>query len=213
MGVFEGAFPQWAYLVGYNTVSALLWLSILAWSALTATTAGPADVYPTVRVLLLSAQSLAALEILHALIGALAQPALPHPQPALCSPLTPPPGLVRAPVLTTFVQVCGRLTVLWIVVEAYPAAARTPFSGAIMVLAWAAADAVRYLYFAARLVGGHQYRNLTWLRYSAFYVLYPAGFLGEFGVVYAAVSEAWAAGYQGHAWGYVAAATLYLPGE
>lgn len=81
MGVFEGAFPQWAYLVGYNTVSALLWLSILAWSALTATTAGPADVYPTVRVLLLSAQGLAALEILHALIGALAQPALPHPNP------------------------------------------------------------------------------------------------------------------------------------
>lgn len=138
----------------------------------------------------------------------------PTPTRALLAADTTPqsPGLVRAPVLTTFVQVCGRLTVLWIVIEAYPAAARTPFSGA-MVLAWAAADAVRYLYFAARLVGGHQYGNLTWLRYSAFYVLYPAGFLGEFGVVYAAVSEAWATGYQGHAWGYVAAATLYLPGE
>ncbi|KAF3767305.1 hypothetical protein M406DRAFT_61249 [Cryphonectria parasitica EP155] len=187
MGVFEGVFPQWAYLIGYNTVSSLLWLSIFVWTGRTAVTDGLGAVYPAVRTLVLFAQSLASLEILHALIG-----------------------LVHAPVLTTFVQVAGRLTVLWIVIEAYPAAAQTTFY-TTMVLAWAAADVVRYLYFATRLVGGHQYGRLIWLRYSAFYVLYPVGIASEVGVVAAAVSEAWRAGDSGFAWGYVAAAMLYLP--
>lgn len=114
--------------------------------------------------------------------------------------------------LTTFVQVAGRSTVLWIVIEAYPSAALAP-PYALMVLAWSAADVVRYLYFATRLVGGHQYRRLVWLRYSAFYVLYPIGIASEVGVVSRAVSEAWGLGNMGHAWGYLAAATLYVPGK
>lgn len=82
-----------------------------------------------------------------------------------------------------------------------------------MILAWSAADAIRYLYFATRLVGGHQYHNLTWLRYSAFYVLYPVGIASEIGVVYKTISQAWELGYNAHAWAYIAAATLYIPGE
>lgn len=126
-------------------------------------------------------------------------------------------------------QVAGRLTVLWAVVEAYPSSASasasasapgsTSASGggvpfyALMVLAWSAADVVRYVYFAARLLGGHQYGRLVWLRYSAFYVLYPVGIASEVGVVARAVAAAWAAGDAGWAYGYLAAATLYVPGE
>lgn len=121
-------------------------------------------------------------------------------------------GLVHAPILTTAVQVAGRSTVLWVVIEQYSSAALSPFYP-WMVLAWSAADTIRYLYFATRLVGGHQYQNLTWLRYSAFYVLYPIGIASEIGVVYNAISDAFALGYDGHAWGYIAAATLYLPGR
>jgi very-long-chain (3R)-3-hydroxyacyl-CoA dehydratase len=82
-----------------------------------------------------------------------------------------------------------------------------------MVLAWSAADAIRYLYFATKLVGGHQYGKLTWLRYSAFYILYPVGIAGEVGVVYNTVSEAWKLGHHSHAWAYAAAALLYIPGQ
>ncbi|PSS05243.1 tyrosine phosphatase-like protein [Coniella lustricola] len=190
MGVFEGAFPEWAYLIGYNTVSALLWLSISTWTALTAAVDGLDQVYASLRVVVLFTQTLAALEIVHAAIG-----------------------LVHAPVLTTFVQVAGRLTVLWIVIEAYPAATQQPYCifYASMVLCWGLADVIRYLYFATRLVGGHQYRRLIWLRYSAFYVLYPIGIASEVGVVAQAVKEAWQWGNHGHAWAYMAAATLYLP--
>lgn len=127
-------------------------------------------------------------------------------------------------------QVAGRSTVLWVVVEAYPESASASASGsasasasastasgipfyALMVLAWSAADVVRYLYFAARLLGGHQYGRLVWLRYSAFYVLYPIGIASEVGVVARAVAAAWGAGDAGWAYGYLAAATLYVPGE
>lgn len=118
---------------------------------------------------------------------------------------------MNAPVLTSFVQVAGRSTVLWLVIENYQSSGLSPFYGS-MVLAWSAADAIRYLYFAARLVGGHQYSNLTWLRYSAFYILYPVGIASEVGVVYETVSEAWRLGYDSHAWAYIAAAFLYIPG-
>lgn len=188
MGVFEGQFPQWVYLIGYNTISALLWCFVLSRTVVTAlTTDGLDEVYPALRIWVLIAQSFAALDILHSAIG-----------------------LVHAPLLTTAVQVAGRSTVLWIVIEQYPSAALSPFYP-WMVLAWSAADTVRYSYFATRLVGGHQYQNLTWLRYSAFYVLYPIGIASEVGVVYNAVCEAFGLGYDSHAWGYIAAATLYIP--
>lgn len=193
MGVFEGAFPAWAYLVGYNTLSALLWLSVLARTALASLSSdgGPSHAYhyPALRVLVLFTQTLAVLDVVHAAVR-----------------------LVHAPVLTTLVQVAGRSTVLWLVVENYPSAAHTPFYP-VMLLAWSAADAIRYLYFATRLVGGHQYETLTWLRYSAFYLLYPLGTAGELGLVYHAVSDAFQLGYHAHAWAYIAAATLYIPGK
>lgn len=97
-------------------------------------------------------------------------------------------------------------------IEPYPPAALGP-AYACMVMAWSAADFIRYLYYAVKLVGGHQYHNLTWLRYSAFYVLYPVGIAAELGVVYSAVKEAFALGHDGHAWRYVAAAALYIPGR
>lgn len=106
----------------------------------------------------------------------------------------------------------GRSTVLWVVIENYQTSGLSPFYG-LMVLAWSAADVIRYLYFATRLVGGHQYSNLTWLRYSAFYILYPVGIASEVGVVYETVSEAWKLGYNLHAWAYIAAALLYIPGK
>ncbi|KAK2614764.1 hypothetical protein N8I77_001566 [Diaporthe amygdali] len=189
MGVFEGRFPQWAYLIGYNAVSALLWTFIFGRAAAVALSNGLSEVYlhPSVKIMVLFTQSLAALDILHSIIG-----------------------LVNAPVLTSFVQVAGRCTVLWLVVETYQSSGLSPFYG-LMVLAWSAADTIRYLYFATRLVGGHQYYNLTWLRYSVFYVLYPLGIASEVGVVYETISEAFALGYNTHAWSYIAAATLYIP--
>lgn len=69
MGVFEGRFPQWVYLIGYNTISALLWSLIFTRTALSVAADGPEGVYPAVRILLLFTQSMAFLEVLHATMG------------------------------------------------------------------------------------------------------------------------------------------------
>lgn len=69
MGVFEGKFPQWIYLIGYNTISALLWSLIFTRTALTVLADGPESVYPAVRVLVPFTQSLAILEVVHAILG------------------------------------------------------------------------------------------------------------------------------------------------
>lgn len=69
MGVFEGKFPQWVYLIGYNAVSALFWSLIFTRTALTVLTDGPDGVYPAVKPLVLFTQSMAVLEALHAVLG------------------------------------------------------------------------------------------------------------------------------------------------
>jgi very-long-chain (3R)-3-hydroxyacyl-CoA dehydratase len=54
-----------------------------------------------------------------------------------------------------------------------------------LFLAWAAADVVRYAWYAA---GGAAPHWLTWLRYSAFVPLYPLGiFAGEMPIIRAAI--------------------------
>lgn len=75
MSVFEGKFPQWAYLIGYNAISALLWIFIFGRTAAVALGNGLGEVYvyPSVRITTLLTQSLAALDILHSIIGTCSQ--------------------------------------------------------------------------------------------------------------------------------------------
>lgn len=82
MSVFEGKFPQWAYLIGYNAISALLWTFIFGRTTAVALGNGLSEayLYPSVRIVVLFTQSLAALDILHAIIGTLKPRSLP------CSP-------------------------------------------------------------------------------------------------------------------------------
>lgn len=82
MGVFEGKFPQWAYLIGYNTISALLWSFVFSRTAVAALNDGLDEVYPALRIWVLIAQSFAALDILHSVIGEMIQPHRCRPQTA-----------------------------------------------------------------------------------------------------------------------------------
>lgn len=90
MSVFEGAFPQWAYLIGYNTISALLWLGVFASTAVTTATAGGDQVYPALRLAVLSIQTLALLEIIHAITGMFMGLGTLEPHCALPAPPEPP---------------------------------------------------------------------------------------------------------------------------
>ncbi|KAG0701337.1 PTPLA-domain-containing protein [Suillus ampliporus] len=113
--------------------------------------------------------SLAALEILHVLLG-----------------------FVRSPLPTTVIQVSSRLILVWGIVERFPYTHSSPLY-TTMVLAWALTEVPRYAYYALSLVGYGVPAWLTWIRYSTFYVLYPIGAGSEALVMLSTIPE-WSGG-------------------
>ncbi|KAG0145322.1 hypothetical protein CROQUDRAFT_45891, partial [Cronartium quercuum f. sp. fusiforme G11] len=89
-------------------------------------------------------------------------------------------GLVRSGLLTTVMQVASRLLVVWLILPT----AQSPIY-ATMVLAWSLSEIIRYGTYASSLLN-YPLRPLLWLRYSAFFVLYPVGAGSEWGLIYLA---------------------------
>jgi hypothetical protein len=69
------------------------------------------------------------------------------------SPTNSPTGLVRAPLLTTLMQVASRLLLVWGI--AYPFSETTKYSLAYstMLIAWSVTEVIRYSYFVFALSG------------------------------------------------------------
>ncbi|KAI0313897.1 PTPLA-domain-containing protein [Amylostereum chailletii] len=99
-------------------------------------------------------QSVAMLEVLHALVG-----------------------FVRSPVQTTATQVASRLYLVWAIAPRFASAQASPFY-ASMVLSWSFTEVIRYTFYALSLVGSEP-RPLLWLRYTTFYLLYITGASSE----------------------------------
>lgn len=174
------------YLIAFNVVSALGWAVVLV-----ATLAGLAEntaidytasnafstrlasfllphVPPTYLhswSVLAPVQSLAALEVLHVLLG-----------------------LVRSPLPTTFIQVSSRMILIWALVARFSSTHASPIY-TTMVLAWSLTEVPRYSYYALGLLALQPPPWLTWLRYSTFYVLYPLGAGSEALLALSTISE------------------------
>ncbi|KAJ6079251.1 hypothetical protein N7467_009004 [Penicillium canescens] len=152
------------YLLIYNTVCAALWLYILLATASTLISSRDIlAVYTSLEAWTRCAQTLAVAEILHAATG-----------------------LIRSPVFTTFTQVFARSVQVWGINYAYPDVTGPSLAYSAMLLAWATADAIRYLSFAIVLAGYPVPRALKWLRYSLFTILYPVGISSEWWLMFQA---------------------------
>ncbi|GAA5956767.1 hypothetical protein JCM21900_002175 [Sporobolomyces salmonicolor] len=81
--------------------------------------------------------------------------------------------LVRSPLGTTVAQISSRLLIVWYICVVFPEVPRTPFYIS-MVAAWSFAEIIRYLHYASALLNV-KVPVLEWIRYTAFYVLYPVG--------------------------------------
>ncbi|KAH6693346.1 phosphatase-like protein [Leptodontidium sp. 2 PMI_412] len=178
--------PKNLYLLAYNSVSYLLWLylSFKACSSIfssflhsdnssgTNSNAKLLSIYHNLLPTLTITQSLAVLEVLH----------------AAC-------GLVRASPVTTAIQVGGKNLVVWTVMRRFPHLVANVQKGGIWgfvgcVLAWGVSEMIRYGFFVVQIVRGEAPGWMKWLRYSAFVVLYPPGFLSEAWLVYVCLTEA-----------------------
>ncbi|BGP20033.1 hypothetical protein JCM10213_000585 [Rhodosporidiobolus nylandii] len=90
--------------------------------------------------------------------------------------------LVRSPFGTTVAQIASRLALVWGVCELFPRVPCSPFYIS-MVTAWSCAEIIRYIHYAIGLVGIKS-KALEWLRYTAFYILYPVGAGSEAVLIY-----------------------------
>ena len=100
------------------------------------------------------------------------------------------PGIVRAPLLTTIMQVASRFLLVWGVVSNFPMTSSFSPAYSTMLLAWSVTEVIRYSYFAINLAYGYVPSRLTWLRYNAFFVLYPMGISSECWLLWLAVTPA-----------------------
>ncbi|KAK4053589.1 hypothetical protein OIO90_003828 [Microbotryomycetes sp. JL221] len=91
-------------------------------------------------------------------------------------------GLVRSGLLTTLMQLSSRIFVVWYVCPFYPENAQSPFYTS-MVLAWSITEIIRYSHYVTSILGAKA-PLLEWLRYSTFYVLYPVGALSEAALIF-----------------------------
>ncbi|KAF7976846.1 hypothetical protein HWV62_5550 [Athelia sp. TMB] len=175
-----------AYLVAYNTLSALAWGHILYKLTLHLPSAPLPASAPTALadVLPVLAPYLRALP-------ALPQSVLPYVQragtafaavgaetkwvqtAAVLEIAHAALGLVRSPVATTGAQVFSRLALVWGIADQFASARANPLY-ASMVLAWSVTEVIRYAFYALSLLGTPPY-PLLWLRYTTFYALYPVG--------------------------------------
>ncbi|KAF3910893.1 hypothetical protein ABW20_dc0107841 [Dactylellina cionopaga] len=97
-------------------------------------------------------------------------------------------GIVRTPLTTTVVQVASRLNLVWPVLHLCPTSMRTSVAYSTMLLAWSVTEVIRYSYYARNLQGEPP-AWLTTLRYNTFFVLYPVGIISEAVEIYGSLGE------------------------
>ncbi|BCR83346.1 protein tyrosine phosphatase-like domain-containing protein [Aspergillus chevalieri] len=193
------------YLFTYNALNFILWATSTIYAALLVTqqTSLPAIFNKVYNPYLISAQSLAILEILHSLLG-----------------------LVRAPVMTTLMQVASRLLLVWGIM--YPFGDHGAVGKGIVggfgegqlgdyaflgcLGAWGVTECIRYGFFALQVSGVGVPGWWTWLRYNTFYVLYPLGISSECTMVVKALQPA-AELHPAFWWFLVVVLGIYVPGS
>ncbi|RFU78036.1 kinase [Trichoderma arundinaceum] len=178
------------YLILCNAVSAAAWGLVLQGTVTTLVNSGPQNVFVTTGEWTKWTQTAAAMEILHSLFGK--KPfnppnSLPNksPSPPFLTSVNKPPGVVRAPLFTTLMQVASRFLLVWGVLFLYPYLAVQSPTYSSMLIAWSVTEVIRYSYFALSLSGWTP-KPLTWLRYNTFFILYPIGILSECSLIYLA---------------------------
>ena len=140
------------YLVLYNSFALLGW-AYLWYLQVSFYVTGKTDFWKTVEIPLKIVQTSALLEILHSALR-----------------------LVRSPVMTTAIQVLGRLFILWGYVNIAPQSQQS-WALNLLIHAWSIVEVPRYLFYLFKLLEMDMPKALLFLRYNLFYVLYPLGML------------------------------------
>ncbi|CAH2355010.1 very-long-chain (3R)-3-hydroxyacyl-CoA dehydratase Phs1p [[Candida] railenensis] len=189
------------YLKVYNGVSIILWLLVLygvllgenSWFSQSPRSLyrakSTSEVYPH-KFLNITEWFNAILEIVHSLVG-----------------------LVPSPLPTLLLQLTARLLITQGISYKLPQSAGNYSWGyATLSFVWSVSDLIKYAFYFAKLFsrkGQGVPAGLTWLRYTAFIVLYPLGLVGESHTVYLSLDAAQGSHYY---WFLIFALASYIPG-
>ncbi|KAJ2715581.1 hypothetical protein H4R19_001130 [Coemansia spiralis] len=158
MAGVKGGGAATLYLVAYNAASFAGWYYVLAQTAVHLAEHGSNldGLFARIGLPLIYVQTAAVLEVVHALVG-----------------------LVRSGAFTVLMQVYSRLLLVWGALYLFDVPeVRASYALVLMVGAWSMTECVRYSHYALTLLGVNL-SALVYLRYTLFYVLYPAGVSGE----------------------------------
>jgi very-long-chain (3R)-3-hydroxyacyl-CoA dehydratase len=143
------------YLAAYNGAQTYGWATILyAMVNHYMNEGSPDTLYPLVAKPLQLWQTLAILEVVHAMLG-----------------------FVRSPVGTTAMQVASRLFVAWMTLHLCQSAQSSIFLSSLL-FAWSVTEVIRYAFYLLNIYDLVP-MPLGWLRYSTFLILYPLGVMSE----------------------------------
>lgn len=156
------AYVVTGYLVLYNLLQFFGWAAALLFFFKHLQSGASTPLWNSVGSLVFNCTMYTGLEVVHSLVGA-----------------------VRAPVVSTGIQVLSRVALAQVVNAVAGVQDDKPWLY-FMVFAWSLTETVRYLFYALNLLN-IQVSPLTWLRYSLFLVLYPMGVAGEIGVLRSAI--------------------------
>jgi very-long-chain (3R)-3-hydroxyacyl-CoA dehydratase len=155
------------YLTTYNAIFAALWFTVLL---------------ATIHHLTFSSKD-------GTVFTGLARPTRMIQTVSLLDILHSATGIIPAPLGSTFTQVATRVIQTWLVWYAFPESTADSYAFPALVIAWSAADGVRYIYLALNM-HDRAPRWLLWTRYSMFYVLYPIGIGAEWWLMMRAAGPA-----------------------
>lgn len=155
------------YLVYYNVISGFLWAAVFMRLVILYPLVGSKFIAEGLGEFTRWVQTLMLLEVVHSGIG-----------------------FVRSPLVTAAMQVASRIVVVWGVLYLFPSVG-TYLAFSTCVLAWSITEMLRYSFYVYNLVRpGDVPYWLVWLRYSAFYVLYPLGAGSEWVLILVSLPEA-----------------------
>jgi very-long-chain (3R)-3-hydroxyacyl-CoA dehydratase len=95
-------------------------------------------------------------------------------------------GLVKSSPAMNFLQWAGRTHVLVFIIHAIPDLHSSLFS-TVLLLVWCLSEVIRYPWYAFSALSSGPPFAITWLRYTAFIILYPIGVLCEMTLIYLAL--------------------------
>jgi len=154
------------YLLCYNSAQVVAWSYMLGKLVLHFAAGGEIDtLYDEVKTCLQVFQTLALLEVVHAMLG-----------------------LVRSSVQVTMQQLFARMYITWAILYSLPPS-QLSIGFPILLFAWTVTEVIRYSMYAVSIVTSPPY-FLVWLRYTFFIIAYPMGLVGELMVSYAGRSYA-----------------------